>query len=75
MSGAKRKTAYQKGVDAEKVAAQYLQDQGFEILCHRYKTKGGEIDLVAAQGEDIVFVEVLSSLAPRPRIENILKSK
>lgn len=54
----KRQTAYKKGVAAEKVAARYLEGQGYEILQHRYKGKGGEIDLIALKGEDLVFVEV-----------------
>lgn len=58
MLNRKRQAAYQRGVDAEGVAARYLEKRGFEILQHRYKTKFGEIDLIVAKGELLVFVEV-----------------
>ena len=44
-------TSYAKGVRAEDVAADYLADQGYEILERRYKTKYGEIDIIALHGD------------------------
>lgn len=58
MDSSYTQTNYAKGVDAEGRAALYLEEQGFEILSRRYKTKYGEIDLVIKQGELICFVEV-----------------
>lgn len=52
------KTSYQKGVDAENAAARYLSRKGFEILEQRFKTKGGEIDIIARQKNLIIFAEV-----------------
>lgn len=57
---AKRKAAYNKGVEAENAAARYLRLKGYEILERRYKTPVGEIDLIAARGETLVFAEVKS---------------
>ena len=55
---AKKKAAYQKGVEAENIAAQYLRLKGYKIFEQRYKTPGGEIDLIAGKNGLVVFVEV-----------------
>lgn len=46
------------GDAGEREAARYLRRQGFKILCRGYRTDQGEVDLVALQGEVVVFVEV-----------------
>ena len=51
-------TSYSKGVRAEKLAAEQLRGDGYSILKERYKTKFGEIDIVALKGQCLVFVEV-----------------
>jgi len=48
----------QTGLAGEAIAATYLEGDGYAILSRRFKTKEGEIDLVAAQRGLIVFVEV-----------------
>ena len=42
----------------EMQAASYLISQGLEILERNYRCEYGEIDLIAKEGETIVFVEV-----------------
>ncbi len=49
---------HQKGLNGERWAAWSLRLKGYRILAHRYSTPVGEIDLVAAKSELIVFVEV-----------------
>ncbi|BEU87666.1 YraN family protein [Selenomonas sp. TAMA-11512] len=46
------------GNRGERLAAQYLERQGFRILERQYRTRTGEIDLIARQGAVLVFVEV-----------------
>jgi putative endonuclease len=46
------------GRDGEDAAAEYLRRRGFEILARNVRTARGEIDLVALDGEVVVFVEV-----------------
>ncbi|MCL2342752.1 MAG: YraN family protein, partial [Firmicutes bacterium] len=39
-------------------AAEFLERQGYRIVCRNYQTRFGEIDLVAASGGFLSFVEV-----------------
>ncbi|MGN0343043.1 MAG: YraN family protein [Roseburia sp.] len=48
----------QVGGEYEKRAAEYLKEQGYEILQMNYRCKRGEIDIVARESEYLVFVEV-----------------
>lgn len=76
MSKDKRKQAYQKGLTAEKVAANYMRLKGYKIIEERYKTSYGEIDLIATKDEYLVAIEVkarpttgdaLHAITPRAR--------
>ncbi|WP_134684388.1 YraN family protein [Brevibacillus migulae] len=42
----------------EDQAAQLLQAKGFEIIARNWRTRGGEIDLIAKEHDVLVFVEV-----------------
>jgi len=46
------------GDRGERLAAKYLRRQGYKILARQYTSRYGEIDLIALDGECIVFVEV-----------------
>lgn len=46
------------GETAEILAASFLARQGLAILARNYRVRGGEIDLIAADGATLVFVEV-----------------
>jgi putative endonuclease len=51
-------TRLETGKKAEDLAAAFLQAKGFTIIEKNFLAKVGEIDLVAKDGEEIVFVEV-----------------
>lgn len=52
------KNTYKKGVLAEYYAAVYLTFKGYRIVNMRYKTKVGEVDIIAKRGRTIAFIEV-----------------
>ena len=47
-----------EGAYYENLVAEYLKTQGYEILEKNYRCRIGEIDLIAKEGETLVFVEV-----------------
>ena len=55
-----RTTNKPKGNSVETQAAAFLSRNGYEILARNYAYQGGELDIVAREGETIVFVEVKS---------------
>lgn len=46
------------GAHYEQEVAEYLKTQGYEILEMNYRCRIGEIDIIAKDGEYLVFVEV-----------------
>ena len=56
MSG--RRAAERRGRGAERLAAALLRAKGYRILARRFRSPAGEIDLVAARGRVLAFVEV-----------------
>ena len=46
------------GAWGEDQAAEYLQKQGYNILCRNFHSRYGEIDLIAMKDDIIAFVEV-----------------
>ena len=74
----------QTGAAGEERASKYLIEKGYEILERNYRTKTGEIDIIAEKAETLVFVEVktlpqatsdmLSSVLNRQKLQRILKT-
>jgi putative endonuclease len=52
------------GITGENIAARELASRGYAILERRYRTEYGEIDIVAQDGDTIVFVEVRAKATP-----------
>lgn len=47
-----------RGQSAEEIAADFLVAQGFKIVCRNFRSRFGEIDLIAAKDKLLVFAEV-----------------
>jgi putative endonuclease len=50
--------AQTRGAEAEERAARFLAQRGLEVVARNYRTRFGEIDLIARDGAILVFVEV-----------------
>ena len=61
----RRTPAQATGLGAEDAAARLLARHGLEIVARNYRTRLGEIDLVARDGATLVFVEVRSRASGR----------
>lgn len=46
------------GKAGEQEAARFLKNKGYKLLRQNYKTKLGEIDIIAWEGETLCFIEV-----------------
>ena len=46
------------GLTKEAAAAAYLQENGYTVVERNFQSRYGEVDLVAREGECLVFVEV-----------------
>jgi putative endonuclease len=53
-----------QGNAAEERACRHLDRSGFTIVERNFRTRGGEIDIVARKGDVLVFVEVRSREVP-----------
>ncbi len=46
------------GQKAEDLAARHLKRRGYKIVARNYRTRAGEIDIIAREGHHLVFIEV-----------------
>jgi putative endonuclease len=69
MSGAR---SYLKGMAAEEQVCLLYLKNGFEILHRRWRTREGEIDLIARHDNRIYFVEVKHSKTFERAAESLL---
>ena len=54
----KKQNNRETGTHYEKMAGTYLEEKGYKILTYNYRCKCGEIDIIAEDGETLVFCEV-----------------
>ena len=62
LSSFKRSAHLDIGRRGEEIAKEYLEKKGYKIVEQNYKTKYAEIDLVAKQKNELVFVEVRTKI-------------
>lgn len=48
----------ERGAEGEKLAVEFLEKKGLKVLERNYRFERGEIDIVAEDGRELVFVEV-----------------
>ena len=65
-----RHKAYRRGHSAERLAALALMLKGYRIVTRRYRTKVGEIDLIARRGNIVAIIEVKA----RARLDQAMDS-
>lgn len=46
------------GAEGEQRASDYLEKKGYHIIARNWRTRRGEIDIIAETGETVVFAEV-----------------
>ena len=49
-----------QGRKGERIACRFLLKKGFDVLARRYRSRSGELDIIAFEKETLVFVEVKS---------------
>jgi putative endonuclease len=52
-----------RGALGERIAAEHLERRGYRIVARNYRTRYGELDLVAADARALVFCEVKTRVA------------
>ena len=58
MSGAR---SFHAGLAAEAAVARHYEGSGRPITATRWRSEGGEIDLIARDGAEVIFIEVKQS--------------
>ncbi len=58
MAGKSTRARKNLGDSGERVAALYVEERGYKVLARNFRTRAGEIDLVAQDADGLAFVEV-----------------
>lgn len=60
-----KKENYNKGRSGEEMALKFLMEKGFELIEQNYENYLGEIDLIMADKDTLVFIEVKLKVGDR----------
>ena len=66
---------YHAGIEAERSVARHYLRHGYQFAAHRFRGRGGEIDLVVRSAEQVVFVEVKQSRSHARAAERLLPNQ
>jgi putative endonuclease len=72
MSGAR---SYHSGMAAEDQVARLYAREGAQVCARRWRGSRGEIDLVARNGDEVIFIEVKSSRTHAEAAEHLSKAQ
>ena len=61
----KKRLAYKLGKSGEDVAVEYLKKKRYKIVNKGFRFLRGEIDIIAYDGDTLVFIEVKTRKSPR----------
>jgi putative endonuclease len=50
--------SYQLGITGEEIAEKYLLQHGYKVIEKNFHSQQGEVDLIAQEADQLVFVEV-----------------
>lgn len=67
----RRRKAERRGHVSEWIAAVFLFLKGYRIVARRYRTRLGEIDLIARKGDLAVFIEVKARADDRLAVDAV----
>lgn len=66
-------STHDRGARGEEIAASHLSEHGYTILERNFRTRSGEVDIIAVEGGTIAFCEVKSwERMPRSGLEHAL---
>lgn len=69
-----RRRAERRGRRAELIAEVWLRFKGYRIPARRFRTKSGEVDIIARKGNLIVLVEVKARQTPQEALNAVGKT-
>jgi len=70
MSGA---VSYEAGLSAEAAVARHYERGGRPVAARRWRSEAGEIDLIARDGADVIFIEVKQSRSHAEAAEHLTR--
>ncbi len=71
MKNKTKPTSYKTGILAEALAIILLTLKFYRVIERRYKTKVGEVDIIAIRGKTLVFIEVKKRKSRQELFESI----
>jgi putative endonuclease len=63
------------GRKAEILAIDYIRSLGYRVVASGYRTRDGEVDIIAWDGEILVFIEVKARRSSEPGEDSVGSSK